>query len=170
MNPKQKYSIGRKLNTVEFIRPIRTWMKRVDGDACALQPVGQLLGVQHVGQFRLSVSRIFAVVLLPVQVVPVHLASFVGQAWYNHDPRGIASTFSLRPWVPLICFGNYRTRELIASFSLILITIFFQKTRLAYCYRKKDNIFDKTDYRFMSLSLLKDTHWEHDSGLLQLGV
>ena len=59
----------------------------VDRDAGVLQPPCQLLGVEDVGKLRLRVGLVLVVVLLPVQVLPVHGAHFVGHARDDDDPR-----------------------------------------------------------------------------------
>ena len=60
-------------------------MEAVHRDASVLEPLGQLDAVKHVGQLGLRVGLPLVVALLPVDVVPVHLAVLVGQARDDDD-------------------------------------------------------------------------------------
>ena len=60
-------------------------MQYVNGDSSSFQSAGQFLGMQNVGKFRLAVCFECVIVLLPVQVLPVHAGTLVSHAGDNHN-------------------------------------------------------------------------------------
>ena len=64
---------------------IITRVQYVNGDSSSFQSAGQFLGMQNVGKFRLAVCFECVIVLLPVQVLPVHAGTLVSHAGDNHN-------------------------------------------------------------------------------------